>query len=218
VDFEQARVNMIKQQIQPWNVLSTQVLDSLALVKRERFVPEDKRSLAFAEIQMPIGKGQCMLEPKIEARILQALAMKGNESVLEIGSGSGYMAALLAAHAEWVRTLEIDADLARQAQANLDHASVSNVIVIEADGTGGHPERAPFDVIVASGAVRSVPQAWLDQLKPGGKLFAFVGTAPVLAACLITKQADGSTRSETIFESDVPSLAVCTPADRAFVL
>lgn len=218
MDFEQARVNMIKQQIQPWNVLSTEVLDSLALVKRERFVPEDKRSLAFAEIQMPIGKGQCMLEPKVEARILQALSLKGNESVLEIGTGSGYMAALLAAHAEWVRTLEIDTDLARQAQANLDHAGVSNVVVIEADGADGHAERAPYDVIVASGAVRSVPQAWLDQLKPGGKLFAFVGTAPVLAACLITKLADGSTQRETVFESDVPPLTVRTPADRAFVL
>ena len=218
MDFEHARINMIKQQIQPWNVLSTDVLDSLALVKRERFVPEDKRALAFAEIQMPIGKGQSMLEPKIEARILQALALKGNESVLEIGTGSGYMAALLAAHAEWVRTLEIDADLARLAQANLDQCGASNVIVIEADGSAGFAERAPYDVIVASGAVRSVPQAWLDQLRSGGKLFAFVGSAPVLAACLITKHADGSTRSETIFETNVPPLAVTTAADKAFAL
>lgn len=218
MNFEQARENMIKQQIRTWSVLSSQVLDSLALVKRERFVAADKRQLAFAEVQLPIGKGQYMLEPKVEARILQALALKGTESVLEIGSGSGYMAALLAAHAEWVRTVEIDPDLARLAQHNLDNNGVSNVIAVEADGAEGWAERAPYDVIVASGAVRSVPQSWLDQLKPGGRLFAFVGTAPVIAACLITKQADGSTHSQTVFETNVPMLSLRSQAHPAFAL
>jgi len=217
MNFEQARFNMIEQQIRPWNVIDPQVLESLALVKRERFVAAERSGLAFAEIKLPIGKGQNMLEPKVEARILQAIALKGTESVLEIGAGSGYMAALLAVHAEWVRTLEIDPDLARLAENNLENSGVSNVVVIEADGSEGWPERAPYDVIVASGAVESVPQAWLDQLKPGGRLFAFVGKAPVLAARLITRLADGGLRTETIFETEVPELSIRNQK-REFVL
>jgi len=210
MNIEHARFNMIEQQIHPCNVMDAHVLETLALVKRERYVPQPLRELAFADVELPIGKGQTMLEPKQEAKILQALALKGTESVLEIGSGSGYMAALLAAHAEWVRTLEIDPDLVRLAHTNLEQNGVLNVVVVEADGSHGWPERAPYDVIVASGAVEAIPAAWLEQLKPGGHLFAFIGKAPVMTACLSVKSADGSVQTHALFETQVMPLRIAS--------
>lgn len=208
MDFEQARFNMVEQQIRPWEVLDQDVLESLMLVKRELFVASEQQELAFAEVELPIGKGQKMWEPKVEGKAMQALRLKSTDSVLEIGTGSGFMAALLATRAEWVRTLEIDRDLARKAHDNLVRAGVDNVIVEEADGTHGWPERAPYDAILASGAVSEIPQAWLDQLKPGGRLFAFVGQAPVMAGTLVTRNADGSYTSESLFEYAVQPLRI----------
>lgn len=206
MDFEQARFNMVEQQIRPWDVLDQDVLESLMLVKRELFVAPEQQALAFAETELPIGKGQTMWEPKIEGKAMQALRIKSTDSVLEIGTGSGFMAALMATRAEWVRTLEIDRDLARKAHDNLVRVGVDNVIVEEADGSAGWPERAPYDVILASGAVEEIPQAWRDQLKPGGRLFAFVGKAPAMVATLVTRHADGSFMTESLFEYVVPAL------------
>ncbi|MGD9871362.1 MAG: protein-L-isoaspartate O-methyltransferase [Thauera sp.] len=206
MNFEKARFNMVEQQIRPWEVLDQDVLDLLMTVKREEFVPAAHRELAFTEVEIPIGCGQVMLKPVIEGKVLQALRLNKSDSVLEIGSGSGYFAALLAARAEWVRSIEIEPELVTLASANLERNGVGNVVVIQGDGNIGFAERAPYDVIVVSGGVQAVPRALLEQLKVGGRLFAFVGEAPVMKARLITCEAEGRFRTEDIFETVVPML------------
>ena len=206
MNFEQARFNMVEQQIRPWEVLDQDVLDLLMTVKREEFVPAAYRDLAFTEVEIPIGCGQVMLKPVIEGKVLQALRLGKADSVLEIGTGSGYFAALLAARTEWVRTIELEPELVKLAGANLERNGVENVVVVQGDGIAGWAERAPYDVIVVSGGLPFVPQALLEQLKVGGRLFAFVGEAPVMKARLITCEAEGRFRTEDIFETVVPML------------
>ena len=206
MNFEQARFNMVEQQIRPWEVLDQDVLDLLMTVKREEFVPAAYRDLAFTEVEIPIGCGQVMLKPVIEGKVLQALRLAKSDSVLEVGTGSGYFAALLAARTEWVRTIEIEPELVKLASANLARNGVENVVVVQGDGIGGWAERAPYDVIVVSGGLPFVPQALLEQLKVGGRLFAFVGEAPVMKARLVTCEAEGRFRTEDIFETVVPML------------
>ena len=206
MNFEQARFNMVEQQIRPWEVLDQDVLDLLMTVKREEFVPAAYRDLAFTEVEIPIGCGQVMLKPVIEGKVLQALRLGKADSVLEIGTGSGYFAALLAARTEWVRTIELEPELVKLAGANLARNGVENVVVVQGDGIAGWAERAPYDVIVVSGGLPFVPQALLEQLKVGGRLFAFVGEAPVMKARLITCEAEGRFRTEDIFETVVPML------------
>ena len=215
MNFEQARFNMVEQQIRTWEVLDQDVLDLLMTVRREEFVPAAYRNLAFADVEIPIGCGQVMLKPVIEGKILQALRVGRSDSVLEIGAGSGYFAALLAARADWVRSLEIEPELARLASANLERYGVENASVLEGDGAGGLPDSGPFDVIVVSAGVPSLPRALLDQLKPGGRLFAFVGEAPVMKARLVTCVEPGQYATEDIFESLVPMLRNA-PAGDAF--
>ena len=206
MNFEQARFNMVEQQIRPWEVLDQDVLNLLMTVKREEFVPAVHRELAFADVEIPIGCGQVMLKPVIEGKVLQALRLGKADSVLEIGTGSGYFAALLAARTEWVRTIELEPELVKLAGANLARNGVENVVVVQGDGIAGWAERAPYDVIVVSGGLPFVPQALLEQLKVGGRLFAFVGEAPVMKARLITCEAEGRFRTEDIFETVVPML------------
>ncbi len=206
MNFEKARFNMVEQQIRPWEVLDQNVLDLLMTVRREEFVPASHRELAFAEVEIPIGCGQVMLKPVIEGKIMQALRVEKTDSVLEIGAGSGYFAALLAARAEWVRAVEIECALVKLASENLARNGVDNVVVVHGDGVDGWAERAPYDVIVVSGGLPFVPQALLEQLKVGGRLFAFVGEAPVMKARLITCEAEGRFRTEDIFETVVPML------------
>jgi len=206
MNFEKARFNMVEQQIRPWEVLDQNVLDLLMTVKREEFVPASARALAFADVEIPIGCGQVMLKPVIEGKVLQALQVAKSDSVLEIGTGSGFFAALLAARAEWVRTMEIEPELVKFASDNLARNGVENVVVAQGDGMAGWAERAPYDVIVLSGGVPFVPQELLEQLKVGGRLFAFVGEAPVMKARLITCEAEGRFRTEDIFETVVPML------------
>ena len=206
MNFEKARFNMVEQQIRPWEVLDQDVLDLLMTVKREEFVPAAYRDLAFTEVEIPIGCGQVMLKPVIEGKVLQALRLGKADSVLEIGTGSGYFAALLAARTEWVRTIELEPELVKLASANLARNGVENVVVVQGDGIAGWAERAPYDVIVVSGGLPFVPQALLEQLKVGGRLFAFVGEAPVMKARLITCEAEGRFRTEDVFETVVPML------------
>ena len=206
MNIEQARFNMIEQQIRPWDVLDPQVLDLLFVVKREDFTPANCRDLAFADLEIPLGDGQVMLAPKIEAKMLQELGLKKTDKVLEIGTGSGYMAALLAARAEHVISVEIRPEIAAQAKQNLETAGIANVTVQVGNGTNGWTQSAPYDVIVVSGAIPSVPAALLAQLRVGGRLAAIVGQAPVMEAQLVTCTAEGVYQTVNLFETMAPSL------------
>lgn len=187
MNVEQARFNMIEQQIRTWEVLDDTVLSLLSVVKREEFVPPAYRSMAFVDTEVPLPNGQSMFAPKVEARILQELAVQRHERVLEVGTGSGYMAALLAHKAQHVTTLEIDPDLARFAGDNLKRTWVMNATVMNVDASRAPPVDGPFDVIVLSGSVAEVPPALLGHLKPGGRLAAIVGQMPVMRAELVTR-------------------------------
>ncbi len=201
MNIEQARFNMIEQQIRPWDVLDAEVLGLLAAVKREDFVPAQHRQLAFVDTEVPLPDGQVMLAPKVEARLLQELKVQRHEKVLEVGAGSGFMAALLGHRAQQVITLDIHPSLVALASDNLRRAGISNVSVREADGRLGLASEGPFDVIVLSGSVASVPQVLLDQLKPGGRLIAIVGAEPVMRATLFKRQADGSVAHTVLFDT-----------------
>jgi protein-L-isoaspartate(D-aspartate) O-methyltransferase len=216
MNIEQARFNMIEQQIRPWDVLDPQVLDLLFVVKREDFAPPAYRNLAFADMEIPLGDGQMMLAPKIEAKMLQELGIKKTDKVLEIGTGSGYMAALLAARAEHVVTVECRPALADIAKQNLERAGVKNVIVELGDGANGWPQGGPYDAIVVSGSVPSVPDVLLKQLRIGGRLAVVVGEAPVMEAQLITCTADGVFNTINLFETVIPALDGTMPKESFF--
>ena len=205
MNVEQARFNMIEQQIRPWDVLDPDVLELLALVRREDFVPPQHRALAFVDTEVPLPNGQCMLAPKVEARLLQELAVQRHERALEVGAGSGYMAALLAHRAQHVTTLEVDPDLARLAADNLKKAWISNVTVLNADASRVVPEGGPFDAIVLSGSVAELPRMLLAQLKDGGRLVGIVGQLPIMRAVLVTRSGDGFTTVE-LFDTVAPRL------------
>lgn len=206
MDLEQARFNMIEQQIRPWEVLDPQVLDLLFVVKREDFVPAAYRNLAFADMEIPIGSGQVMLAPRVEARLMQELGIRNTDKVLEIGTGSGYMAALLAARADHVITVESRPEIAEFARQNLERAGVANVTIEIGDGANGWAQRGPYDAIVVSGALPSLPDTLLKQLRLGGRLAAIVGEAPVMEAQLVTCSAEGVYNTINLFETVVPAL------------
>jgi len=225
MNYEQARFNMIEQQIRPWEVLDNQVLSLLALVRREDFVPLAHRALAFVDMEIPLDAGpgsqrqpgQCMLAPKVEARILQDLAVQKHEKVLEIGTGSGYMAALLAHRGQQVVTLEINAELAALARSNLQRAGLYNAEVLHRDGAKLEPLQGSqsaqddalnglFDVIVLSGSVAEVPPSLLSRLKVGGRLSAIVGFEPVMRATLITRVGDQAWRTTQAWDTVAPRL------------
>ena len=206
MNIEQARFNMIEQQIRPWDVLDPQVLDLLFVVKREDFTPPAYRNLAFADMEIPLGDGQMMLAPKIEAKMLQELGLKKTDKVLEIGTGSGYMAALLAARAEHVVTVENRPALVAVAKQNFERAGMTNVTIELGDGGKGWSQRGPFDAIVVSGSIPAVPDALLKQLRVGGRLAVVVGEAPVMEAQLITCTADGIYNTVNLFETVIPAL------------
>jgi len=210
MNYEQARFNMIEQQIRPWEVLDNQVLSLLAVVKREDFVPAAHKALAFVDMEIPLpphaNSSQCMLAPKVEARILQELAVQKHEKVLEIGAGSGYMAALLAHRAQQVVTLEIDPVLAQTARDNLQRAGLYNVEVRIGDGSATQSLQGPFDVIVLSGSVAEVPSSLLSLLKIGGRLSAIVGFEPVMRATLVTRVAEDAWRTTQAWDTVAPRL------------
>ena len=203
MNIEQARFNMIEQQIRPWNVLDQDVLDLLHVVKREQFVPAAYQNLAFADVEIPLPGGEAMLAPKFEARILQEVGVKKHETVLEIGTGSGYMAALLAHRAAKVTTVEINPETAELAKKNLANAGVHNVTVEVGNGAQGWEKGAPYDVIVISGALEVLPEAILKQVKVGGRIAAIVGQAPVMEAEIITRTGDDAYSTVKVFETNV---------------
>ena len=215
MNFEQARFNMIEQQIRPWEVLDNQVLSLLAVMRREDFVPPACKALAFVDMEIPLppqsNPSQCMLAPKVEARLLQDLAVQKHEKVLEIGTGSGYMTALLAHCAQQVISLEIEPSLVETARRNLQKAGIYNAEVHLADGASpladaARPEGSLFDVIALGGSVAEVPPALLARLKVGGRLSAIVGFEPMMRATLITRVGQDAFRTTQAWDTVAPRL------------
>ena len=203
---EQARFNMVEQQIRPWQVLDPKVLTVLSNVQRELFVPQAYQAMAYTDTDIPLGHGEAMAPPRVAARLMHDLHLTGTEKVLEIGTGSGYMAALLAGRAQRVVSLEINPELASNARNNLQRAGITNVDVRVADGSTGASGDAPFDAIVLGGSVAEVPQALLQQLAIGGRLLAIVGHDHVMAATLFTRTADAAWDSKALWDHTAPRL------------
>jgi len=214
MNLEQARSNMIEQQIRPWEVLDQDVLDLLYAVPREEFVPPAYRNLAFSDLEIPLGEGERMWAPKIEARVLQALAPRRTERVLEVGTGSGYLTALLAHRAAQVFSVEIRPALAALGRANLARQGLDNVTLEAGDGARGYAKWTPYDVVVLTGSVPVMPRAVLDSLAPGGRAFAVVGEPPIMAARLFTCAAPGVIQTVDLFETLLAPLANCERPSR----
>lgn len=214
MNIEQARFNMVENQIRPWEVLDQEVLDLLYVVKREDFVPTAYRALAFSDLEIPIGEGEHMWQPKMEARVLQELALRPSDRILEIGTGSGYFAALLARRAQHVYSVEIRPGLKASGEANLRRAGIANVTVDLGDGASGWPRHAPYDVIVLTGSTPVLPQHFLQQLKIGARLFAVVGNPPVMAARLITCTGEGVYNSVDLLETSIAPLSNAPSGER----
>jgi protein-L-isoaspartate(D-aspartate) O-methyltransferase len=198
---------MVEQQIRTWEVLDQAVLDLLYVVPREDFVPPAYRTLAFVDMEIPIGEGEKMMAPKMEARIVQTLAPRKTERVLEVGTGSGYLTALLAHRAAHVHTVEIRPALAAFGRGNLERHGADNVTLETGDAARGWSTRAPYDVIVLTGSTPVLPKALVGQLSPLGRLFAVVGEEPVMVARLVTCSAPGAFRSVALFDTLLAPLA-----------
>jgi len=216
MDIEQARYNMVEQQIRPWEVLNQDVLDLLFRVHREDFVPPAHQALAFVDMEIPLGHGQAMWTPKLEARVLQELDIRPGDRVLEIGTGSGYLTALLASRAASVVSVDIIPEFTADATRKLRAHGFDNVTLHTADAARGWPDAAGFDAIVLTGSTPLLSEAFLQHLNVGGRLFAITGETPVMHAQLITRTAPGATRSVTLFETCVTPL-VNAPQPAAFV-
>jgi protein-L-isoaspartate(D-aspartate) O-methyltransferase len=202
----EARFNMIEQQIRTWEVLDPVVLAVLDKVPRENFVAESQVGLAFADVELPIGEGQTMLSPKVEGRILQAVGVKKTDKVLLVGTGSGYLTALLATLAHHVHAVEIYPELSNKAQYRLQAQNIHNVTLHVADAANGYAEAAPYDVIVFTGSLPLRPIAAEKMLNVGGRLFAVVGDLPIMQATLTQRVSEDAYRHETIFETCLPAL------------
>lgn len=205
MNLEQLRFNMIEQQIRPWEVLDPRVLELLKVVRREQFVPPASRALAFVDTEIPLGHGASMWQPKLEARAVQALALQPSDSVLEIGSGSGYLTALLARMAAHVTSVEIEPELSARAARNLATHNIGNVNLQVGDAAQ-HWGEAEYDAIVLTGSTPVLPPAYKQQLKVGGRLFAIVGDAPAMRAQLILRTAADKFDTRTLFETNVAPL------------
>lgn len=206
IDVERARFNMVEQQIRPWEVLDQEVLDLLFAVRREEFVPAQYRSLAFVDTEIPLGHGEKMLAPKIEARMVQALAVKPGDRVLEVGTGSGYMTALLAKRGAHVYSVEIIPEFSAQAAAKLKAHDIDSVTLEVGDAARGWDRHAPYDVIVLTGSVPVLADEFRRSLNSGGRLLAVIGEAPVMEARLITCTAPDTYNSIGLFETCIPAL------------
>lgn len=206
MNIEQARFNMVEQQIRTWEVLDQDVLDLLFELKREEFLPERSRALAFVDMAAPIGFGEFTLPPKLEARIIQELTLKKSDRVLEIGSGCGYLTALLAKITQHVTSVEIVAELSAFAEKNLRKHDIENVALNIGDGARGWATEQTFDVIVLTGSTPVLAQTFLQSLNAGGRLFAIVGEAPIMKATLISRGTGGDLKQHELFETCVAPL------------
>jgi protein-L-isoaspartate(D-aspartate) O-methyltransferase len=206
MDIEQARYNMVEQQIRTWEVLDQNVLDLLFRLKREDFVPPIYRALAFVDMEIPLGQGEKMLQPKQEARIVQELALKKTDRILEVGTGSGYMTALLAALGAHVYSVDIVPEFVRAAAEKLAGHGIRNASVEQGDAARGWAANGPYDVIVLTASTPILPQAFQENLNVGGRLFAIVGEPPVMEARLVTRRGGDAYNSTSLFETCVAPL------------
>ncbi len=213
-DMERARFNMVEQQIRTWEVLDQRVLDLLLRVRREEYVPQQYRALAFADMEIPLGHGEKMLSPKMEARMLQELALRPTDSVLEVGTGSGYMTALLASLGSHVYSADIVAEFTRDAGARLAAQGIANVTLENGDAARGWDRHAPYDAIVLTGSVPVLADAFTKSLLPGGRLIAVVGEPPVMEAQLITCVSVGACRTTGLFETCIAPLKNAPQPDK----
>ena len=217
MNLQQARFNMVEQQVRTWEVLDHVVLDLLEQAPRHEYVPEAYRNLAYADIAVPLGGGEVMMPPRVEARLLQALSIGGNDRALEIGTGSGFLTSLLCTLARDVISVEISDTLANLGARNLEKNGVENVVLERGDGVHGWEKHAPYDVIAVTGSVPILEDHFQKQLAVGGRLFVIVGEAPAMEALLIRRSGEDQWARESLFETVVPKLKGAKEPER-FVL
>lgn len=206
MNFDQARFNMIEQQIRPWEVLDQRILDLLAEVPREDFVPEGYRSLAFADTNIPLGYGEVMMAPKVEARALQALNIRRSDRVWEIGTGSGYLTACLARLSQWVRSVDIHKDFVQRAERMLRNHGITNVQFEVGDALAIPPKTERFDVIAVTGSMPLYPEDLQELLTVQGRMFVIVGKSPAMEALVVTRVGSQEWMQDSLFETDLPPL------------
>ena len=206
MDLQQARLNMIEQQIRPWEVLDQNVLNLLNEIYREEFIPDAYQDLCFADTRLPIGHEQTTMTPKIEARVLQSLTINPEDSVLEIGTGCGYLTALLAKSAKHVRSIDIFPDFIDSVKAKIAKTELTNIELENCDAYSIFEQSAKYDVIVLTASLPTMDDRFLNLLNDGGRLFVIIGESPVMEACVFTRQSDSSWSQESIFETDLPAL------------
>ncbi|HZP67092.1 MAG TPA: protein-L-isoaspartate O-methyltransferase [Rudaea sp.] len=214
LNIELARRNMIEQQVRPWDVLESRVLEALTAVRREDFVPPGCRNLAFADLCLPLGHDEVMMKPVVEGRVLQAVLPSRAESVLEIGTGSGFMTACLARLGGEVLSVDVRADFVEGARHRLLAANVRNAKLEVADAVQAFDPGRQFDVMVVTGAVHELPRHWRGWIKPGGRLFAITGLSPVQHAMLFTRTGESDWHEQALFETDLPYLSHAAPPKR----
>ncbi len=214
MNFEQARANMVENQVRPWEVLDGRVLDVISRVRREDFVAPEHRQLAFADLCLPLGHGEVMMKPVVEGRVLQALDVQPTDRVLEIGTGSGYLSACLATLAAQLTSVDIHADFTATASERLRQAGIGNTHLVTGEAVKAWQPDGLFDALVATGAVAEIPPHWLTWLKPGGRALVISGQSPAQRAILLTRETTGHFHEEGLFETDLPYLIHAEPVPR----
>lgn len=214
MNFEQARQNMVDNQVRTWDVVDMRVLGVLAGLRREDFVPAAWRNMAFADMPLPLGHGESMMKPVVEGRLLQALNLAETETVLEIGTGSGFLTACMARLAQHVTSIDVHSDFIDSARAALAVAGIDNVALAVAEAVNQYQPQGVFDAVVVGAAVFTVPDRFMQWLAPGGRMFVISGQSPAMQASLITREGDARFRQESLFETDLPYLTHAAPPKR----
>jgi protein-L-isoaspartate(D-aspartate) O-methyltransferase len=217
-NMEQARFNMIEQQVRPWDVLDQTVLDTIGFIPRENFVPRAHKALAFADVEIPLGHGECMMPPRLEARMLQSLDISPDDICLEIGTGSGFVTACMAHISKHVDSVDIHEDFIRQADEHLLANGLKNYSLDTGDALGSWTTKKRYNVIAVTGSIPAYLPRFEEQLAPGGRLFIVVGTAPAMQAMLVTRQDDGEFSRTVLFETRLtPLVGADVDTGRSFV-
>lgn len=214
MDYEQARFNMIEQQIRTWEVLDQEVLDLLGKVHREDFIPAQYKKLALADVNIPLAHNQVTMTPKLEARVLQALNISHTDRILEVGTGCGYLTALLATRGKQVVSVDIFQDFTESAAVKLAGHRIHNVDLLTGDAVNGWPATGPYDVVVITGSMYSLNHTIEQQLAVGGRMFVITGTSPAMNATLVVRTASNAWSREPLFETDLPALIGAEPPEQ----